>query len=371
MGLKAKILVIDDNEIIRTLLQELLTRNGYETFVAVDGRSAIDLLETVKPHLALVDLMLPDISGIEVIKHIRQVSPTTESIVITGYSSYESAKEVLSSYVACGLFEKPIDVTKLLDTIQEILKRHESQIQIKENLDEITHLNYQLDFFNTILFRDFTILTKALAESIELLKDDNLTVKQKKSLAIINTVYYNNTRLIHSYKKMKKIHTITAADFICIDIVEILKQVIDALGKVDVNCKIDQLNKFSNDEILVLGTEKELQELFYELFFSMIMPGILNQIIIDLDLQKTNSLTDEEDQNIPTVELKLTVESDITPQVNIEPLTEFESQKYGLGFYIVKNIVDLFNGKIFLEDSKEKGKLITTIVIYLPTCDKE
>lgn len=371
MGLKAKILVIDDNEIIRTLLQELLTRNGYETFVAVDGSSAIKLLENVKPHIALVDLMLPDISGIEVIDHIGKISPTTESIVITGYSSYESAKKILSSYGACGLLEKPIDIDKLLDTIQKVLKRHESQIQIEENLDEITQLNYQLEFFNTILFRDFKILTTALAESIELLKDENLTEKQKRSLAIINTIYYNNTRLLHSYKKMKKIHTINANEFICLDIVEILKQVIEALNNADVDCKIDQLNEFANNEIFVLGTEKELQELFYELFFSMIMPGLLNQIIIDLDLKKTNSLTNEEEQNIPTVELILTVESDNIPQMNSEPLTEFESQKYGLGFYIVKNIVDLFNGKIFLEDSKENEKLITTIVIFLPACNKE
>ncbi|MHA1555513.1 MAG: response regulator [Candidatus Heimdallarchaeota archaeon] len=371
MGLKAKILVIDDNEIIRTLLQELLTRNGYETYVAVDGNSAIELLETVKPHLALVDLMLPDISGIEVIKHIRNISPSTESIIITGHSSYDATKEILSSYIACGLLEKPLDVNKLLDTIKKVLKRHESQIQIEEDLDEITRINYQLDFFNTILFRDFKILTEALAGSIELLKDDNLTEKQQRSLAIINTIYYNNTRLIHCYKKMKTIHTIDPDEFICIDIVLTLRKVISALCEADVDCQIDQLNEFSDNEIFVLGTDKELNELFYELFFSMIMPGLLNQIIIDLDLKKTNSLTNEEEQNIPTVELKLTVESDNKPKMTGESITEFESQKYGLGFYIVKNIVDLFNGKIFLEDSKENGKLITTIVIFLPACNKE
>ncbi len=371
MGLKAKILVIDDNELIRTLLQELLTRNGYETFIAIDGSSAIELVEKVKPHLALVDLMLPDTSGIEVIKQIRSISPTTESIIITGHSSYESAKEVLSSYVACGLLEKPIDVNLLLDTIEKVMKRHESHIQIEENLDEITHLNYQLDFFNTILVRDFKILTKALAESIELLEDENLTEKQKRSLAIINTIYYNNARLLHSYKKMKKIHTMNADEFICLDIVEILKQVLENLRNTDVDCKIDQLNEFPSNEIFVLGTEKELQELFYELFFSMIMPGLLNQIIIDLDLKKTNSLTNEEEQEIPTVELKLTVKSENVPQMSNQPITEFESQKYGLGFYLVKNIVDLFNGKVFLEDSKENGKLITTIVIFLPACKKK
>ncbi len=371
MGLKAKILVIDDNELIRTLLQELLTRNGYETFVAVDGKSAIELLENVKPHLALVDLMLPDISGIEVIKQIRSISPSTESIIITGHSSYDSAKKVLSSYVACGLLEKPIDVNKLLTTIQKVLERHESLIQIEEDLDEVTRINYQLDFFNTILFRDFKILTEALAESMVLLEDDILTEKQKRSLAIINTIYYNNTRLIHSYKKMKKIHTIKTEDFSCLDIVVILKQVIIALNDVEIDCKVDQLTEYSDNEIFVLGIEEELNELFYELFFSMIMPGILNQIVIDLDLKKTNSLTDEEKRNIPTVELKLTVESDNKPKMTSEPLTEFESQKYGLGFYIVKNIVDLFNGKIFLEDSKENGKLITTIVIFLPACNKE
>ena len=366
MGLKAKILVIDDNEIIRTLLQELLTRNGYKTVVACDGLSALKILEDVKPHLALVDLMLPDISGIEVIKQIRKISPITESIIITGYSTYESAKEILSSQVACGLLEKPVDVNKLLTTIGEIFERQKNKIKIEEDLDAITNLNYQLEFFNTLLFRDFRILTNALAESIELLKDDSLSEKQKRSLAIINSIYYNNTRLMHSYQKMKKIHTLNEAEFICLDIVEILKQVTLDLEKADVSCSIKQLNEYSTNEYLVTGTKNEMEELFYELFFSMIMPGILNQKVINLKLTKSEALISDNDEYTPTVELKLTVKSDNTPKSGIATLTEFESQKYGLGFFIVKNIVDLFRGKIFLEDRKENENLITTVVIYLP-----
>ena len=88
MGFKPKIMVIDDNEIIRNLLQELLTRKGFDIFLFASGLSAIEKAKDVQPNIAIVDLMLPDISGLEVIKQIKNVSPLTDAIIITGYSSY-------------------------------------------------------------------------------------------------------------------------------------------------------------------------------------------------------------------------------------------------------------------------------------------
>ena len=130
MGLQPKILVVDDNEIIRSLLQELLTRNGYETFIAADGLSSLDLIKEKKPHIVPVDLMLPDISGIDVIKRMRKLSPSTEAIIITGYSSYESAIKVLDSQTSCGFLEKPVDINKLVYTIEDILQLKEHQFKI-------------------------------------------------------------------------------------------------------------------------------------------------------------------------------------------------------------------------------------------------
>ncbi len=90
-------------------MYELLTRKGYEVILASDGSSALELIKKRKPHLAIVDLILPDISGVEVLKEIKKLSPTTENIVITGYSSNDNAKKILETNSAYGLLEKPID----------------------------------------------------------------------------------------------------------------------------------------------------------------------------------------------------------------------------------------------------------------------
>ncbi|NHJ05806.1 MAG: response regulator [Candidatus Heimdallarchaeota archaeon] len=367
MGLKPRILVIDDNEIIRTILHELLTRKGYETYVSSDGLTALEDIRKINPHIAIVDLMLPGITGIDVIKKIRKLSPTTESIIITGYSSYESALQILDSQIASGFLEKPVDVDKLIVTITDLLQRHESQIKIQEDLEEIEKINYQLEFFNTVLFRDFKLQTNALKQSYEMLHKTELTSEQKKGLSIIESLYLNNIQLINSYKKIRKIHGLDSSKFVKIDIIEILLDVINIIVERKLKCDISFAQGKSKEQYFVYGTKDELEDLFFELIYSMIMPSILENITISIIIEKSKQILGQNSEKIPTIGIKLTTLSPLTvPEEKVEIVKEFESQKYGLGFYITKNLIDHFKGKIFLEDSKENDYLKTTLIIYLP-----
>ena len=91
----AKILVVDDEANIRASLKEILARDGYHVITAESGESALALLPTHEFDLALIDLKLTGIGGIEVLAVLREQSPNTVAIVLTAHASLETAVEAL------------------------------------------------------------------------------------------------------------------------------------------------------------------------------------------------------------------------------------------------------------------------------------
>lgn len=110
-----KILIVDDEDFIRQNLDRILKEEGYRTAIAKEGKEALDLLKEAPFDLVFLDLKLPDISGIDVLKTIRESDPDLLVIVMTGYASVESAVEALKSG-AYDYIKKPFkaDVIKLI-----------------------------------------------------------------------------------------------------------------------------------------------------------------------------------------------------------------------------------------------------------------
>ena len=83
----ARILVVDDERSMREMLAILLRREGHEVAVAENGRAAIDLLNQRPFDLIVSDSRMPDIDGLEVLRHARSVNPTIIAIMVTAYGS--------------------------------------------------------------------------------------------------------------------------------------------------------------------------------------------------------------------------------------------------------------------------------------------
>jgi DNA-binding response OmpR family regulator len=83
----ATILVIDDERMLCDLLQEMLRRHGHEVFTAYSGREGVALHKERRPHFTLLDLHLPDMNGIEVLKRIRESDPKAAVMILTGAAS--------------------------------------------------------------------------------------------------------------------------------------------------------------------------------------------------------------------------------------------------------------------------------------------
>jgi DNA-binding NtrC family response regulator len=116
-----KILVIDDETIVRTSCERTLTPEGYEVISASGGQEGIEYLQNQSFELVLLDLKMPDIDGIEVLTRIKKEWPDTKVIMITGYSTVDTAVQALR-YGAYNFIEKPFTPDSLLNAVKEIFE---------------------------------------------------------------------------------------------------------------------------------------------------------------------------------------------------------------------------------------------------------
>lgn len=108
-----RVLLIDDDEMLLNTLQELLHREGYQVLSTADGPQGITIYKERHPDLVLLDLGLPSMNGLEVLRKIREIDAEAKVIVITGNDSKEAAEVALRSGALTYLI-KPVDPGPLL-----------------------------------------------------------------------------------------------------------------------------------------------------------------------------------------------------------------------------------------------------------------
>jgi two-component system cell cycle response regulator len=91
-----KILIVDDDPNLRGTLSDILDVNGYQPLGVATGKEALEKMEKEAPAVALIDLRLEDMSGMDVMKRIKEYSTGTKCILITGYATQASAIEAIN-----------------------------------------------------------------------------------------------------------------------------------------------------------------------------------------------------------------------------------------------------------------------------------
>ena len=123
-----RIIVADDNENFAFTLKEILEESGYDVVIALDGRSAKKSIKKYDFDIGLIDLKLPDIEGIELIKQLSNISPHTDFIIITGNATKESAIEMVGIENVLSYETKPIDIESLIKFIDQAIKNKKNII---------------------------------------------------------------------------------------------------------------------------------------------------------------------------------------------------------------------------------------------------
>lgn len=117
------VLLIDDEEAFVTTLQERLELRGVEARVALDGVAGLGMLEEKQPDAVVLDLRMPGLSGVEVLKRIRHGWPELPVIMLSGHGSDQDFRTCLDLGAAM-YHKKPLDLDVLLDSLHQVVRQN-------------------------------------------------------------------------------------------------------------------------------------------------------------------------------------------------------------------------------------------------------
>lgn len=188
----ARILVIDDEPMMTDSLKQNLVEEGYRVDTATTGAEAISKFEPGGYQLAICDLQLPDMDGMAVLKHMKEVRPATEVIVVTGYGTVARAIEATKAG-AYYFLEKPFDFEELQPLVNNALKQVSLQF---ENTDLLRRLQERKEYFNIIggskQMQEIYETIEAVAKS-----DANVLIVGESGTGkelIANAIHFNSLR---------------------------------------------------------------------------------------------------------------------------------------------------------------------------------
>jgi len=139
-----RVLVVDDEETLRYILQTLLTEKGCEVRTAESAEQALALLWNFTPAVAIVDIVLPGMSGLELLGEIKRVDPGTEVVVITSQSTGERARQAIKSG-AFDYLEKPFaGLEAVWNTVQRALEKRSLTLRKQDLIREQENRSAQL-----------------------------------------------------------------------------------------------------------------------------------------------------------------------------------------------------------------------------------
>jgi len=168
-GKKGTLLIVDDEEHICSVLDQFFTRRGYRTICAGSVGIARKFIGKESIDVALIDLKLPDSSGIDIIREIKSKSPGTKCIVMTGFASIESSIEALRLNVF-DYIRKPFDLVAIGEVVDSA---YEHTILLKENsaiIEKLERANKRLERSKEQLSQKIIRANKDLEKANESLK---------------------------------------------------------------------------------------------------------------------------------------------------------------------------------------------------------
>lgn len=159
----ARVLVVDDDQGIRNLLVAAVRKAGLACDVACDGTEAMSWIERQVYDVVVVDVVLPDVSGLEIISAIRQRDSATRVVVITGHGDVKSAAEALRAQ-ADDYILKPFKLAEFMASLERSLERQEAFRQVRLTQQQLTQ---QVAHLQRDLERRSTGGVMALAKALE------------------------------------------------------------------------------------------------------------------------------------------------------------------------------------------------------------
>lgn len=120
----ARLLIVDDDTFVRSILKDLLAPQGYELAEAVNGEDAVQWARDTQPDIVLLDLLMPKMSGIQALTELRKVAPATRVLVISSLDSEPLIAQAMGAGAA-GFIVKPFHPVEIQEAVKKVLRAGE------------------------------------------------------------------------------------------------------------------------------------------------------------------------------------------------------------------------------------------------------
>ena len=194
MQKKSKVLVVDDEAIMRDSLRDWLIDASYDVLTAEIANQALEIISRDKPAVAVIDLVLPGSDGLELLKKAKQISPNLQVIMITAYSSVNTAIAAIKEG-AYDYIEKPFSPGKVELLISKLMERQallEENISLRQKLEE--RYSFENIFAKSARMQKIIDMVKIVAKSNApvLISGESGTGKEVVARAIHSQSYRKN-----------------------------------------------------------------------------------------------------------------------------------------------------------------------------------
>lgn len=172
---KSEILIAEDDVHLAANLSDVLETVGYHTRIAHNGQSALDICHHNAPELALVDIKLPDMLGVNLVRDLAKLQPDIQAIIMTGHASLETALEAFSQSSVVAYETKPLDIEHLLSVITHITARRRAETALRDSEDKFSkafHSNAAQMAIVSIEDSRFIDANDALLKAFEYTRDE-------------------------------------------------------------------------------------------------------------------------------------------------------------------------------------------------------
>lgn len=357
------VLVIDDEEPMRDSCTQILTKNGFQVVTAVDGIEGLNKIGRYKPDLALVDLMMPGMNGLDLLTKIRDSDQNIISIVITGFPTIDSAVEAMKRG-AYDFLPKPFTPDELRIIVQRGYERRTLVLESarlreeKKRLEEyfITLVSHEIRSPLATVRQNFHTLLGGYVGDIEPEQKDILGLCAERIDAVLDLV--ENWLSKERIEKGQEIGTNKP-----VSMISVLEKVCKEYRSIAENHNIRFNVELPADCPMVIGNESSLEILFSNLLSNGIKynktDGALD-VNMSWEDDKLRIVVADTGIGIPEDQQSLIFEEFFrAPAMS----TRGKPAGSGLGLSIVRRIAEAHHGTVQVKSEPGKG---STFTVALP-----
>lgn len=383
---KPVVIVIDDDRAILELTSLILSKNGFQPYVADRAQEGFELISCHSPELVLLDYMMPEMDGLSALRQIKSRFPDTYVVMFTGKGSEEVAVELMKNG-ASEYILKPFNNRNLVERLENVLRVREIELHNRELQKQQELLLFEIEQWNLEL-------QKRVSEKSEALQDAQDEIVQSEKLAAMGflsagvaheirnplnsiSLYVQLMRqtttdpdqLEHQAKILKEVDRIDS----------IIRKLLDASRRNRVISSDVQINQVIDNAIEAFLPQFEARKIQVDRLYHCIPSPItadsteLEQIFTNLFLNALDAMGNsgrlaiEVSENDDRVIVRVGdsgsgIDEDVFPRI-FEPFFSTKSRGTGMGLPVAQRIARMYEGSMELECSSSEG---TTFRLEFP-----